>query len=103
MRLAREAANQDEAEGHNANLESIMENNNTEDDKIYAAMGVAKTIGTVSSSYVSLVLGLTSDQIVSSIESAPEILAQVQEVIIPIIMFSLEHKIIGAPLAICAQ
>jgi importin-7 len=48
MRLAREAASQDEAEGHNANLEIIMENN-TEEDKIYAAMGVAKTIGTVSS------------------------------------------------------
>jgi hypothetical protein len=46
MRLAREAANQDEADGHSASLESIMENN-TEDDKIYAAMGVAKTVGTV--------------------------------------------------------
>jgi importin-7 len=32
---------------------------------------------------------------VSSVESVPEILAQVQEVIVPIIMYSLEHKIIG--------
>ena len=47
MRLAREAASQDEAEGHNADLQSIMENN-SEDDKIYAAMSVAKTVGTVS-------------------------------------------------------
>jgi importin-7 len=29
------------------------------------------------------------------VESAPDILAQVQEVIIPIVLFSLEHKIIG--------
>jgi hypothetical protein len=55
MRLAREAASQDEADGHNANLEAIMENN-TEDDKIYAAMGVAKTVGTVSA-LTSMVLG----------------------------------------------
>jgi len=37
-------------------------------------------------------------QIVSSVESSPEILAQVQEVIIPIVLFSLEHKIIGVHL-----
>jgi importin-7 len=49
MRLAREAASQDEAEGRDANLQSIMETT-PEDDKIYAAMGVAKTIGTVNSS-----------------------------------------------------
>ena len=33
---------------------------------------------------------------VSSIDSSPEILAQVQEVIIPIIKFTLENKLIGA-------
>jgi hypothetical protein len=41
-----------------------------------------------------------SAQIVSSVESVPEILLQVQEVIIPIILFSLEQKIIGVPLAL---
>lgn len=48
MRLAREAVTQDETEGRNADLEAIMESS-PEDDKIYAAMSVAKTIGTVSS------------------------------------------------------
>jgi len=65
MRLAREAASQDEAEGHNANLESIMENN-TEDDKIYAAMGVAKTIGTVSA-LTSVVLGARAQLILDRV------------------------------------
>jgi hypothetical protein len=34
-------------------------------------------------------------QIVSSIDSSPEILAQVQDVIIPIIRHTLENKILG--------
>lgn len=34
-------------------------------------------------------------QVVSSIDNSPEILAQVQEVIIPIIVFTLEHKLLG--------
>jgi hypothetical protein len=34
-------------------------------------------------------------QIVSSIDSSPEILAQVQEVIIPAIKFTLENKALG--------
>lgn len=34
-------------------------------------------------------------QIVSSIDNAPEILAQVQEVIIPIVLFTFEHKFLG--------
>ena len=34
-------------------------------------------------------------QIVSSIDSSPEILAQVQEVIIPIIKETLEKKVLG--------
>ena len=34
-------------------------------------------------------------QVVSSIENAPEILAQVQEVILPIITFTLENKLLG--------
>ncbi|KAJ7490549.1 armadillo-type protein [Mycena latifolia] len=49
-----------------------------DDDKTYAAMGVAKTIGTI----------------ISSIDSAPEILAQVQEVIIPVITFTFKHKVL---------
>jgi hypothetical protein len=38
---------------------------------------------------------LTILQIVSSIDSSPEILAQVQEVIIPIIRETLEKKVLG--------
>ncbi|KAG2122713.1 hypothetical protein BD769DRAFT_967301 [Suillus cothurnatus] len=49
-----------------------------DDDKVYGAMGVAKNIGTV----------------VSCIDSSPEILSRVQEVIIPIIRFTLENKLI---------
>ena len=49
----------------------------------------------------SVMIGTKSDmyndplQIVSSIDSSPEILAQVQEVIIPIIRFTLENKALG--------
>ncbi|KAK7048757.1 importin N-terminal domain-containing protein [Favolaschia claudopus] len=49
-----------------------------DDDKTYAAMGIAKTIGTI----------------ITAIDSSPEILAQVQEVIIPIITFTLKNKIL---------
>jgi hypothetical protein len=38
---------------------------------------------------------LTILQIVSSIDSSPEILAQVQDVIIPIIQETLEKKVLG--------
>ena len=51
----------------------------TGEDKIFAAMGVAKTITTI----------------VASVDSSPEILAQVQEVVIPIIVLTLENKILG--------
>ncbi|KAJ7024481.1 armadillo-type protein [Mycena alexandri] len=57
-------------------IEVIMVN--ADEDKTYAAMGVAKTIGTI----------------ITSIENAPEILAQVQEVIIPVITFTFKHKIL---------
>lgn len=77
MRLARETLAQEEAEAQNgAELDSVM--GDMDDDKTFSAMGVAKTIGTV----------------VSSIDNSPEILAQVQEVIIPIIVFTLEHKLL---------
>lgn len=38
------------------------------------------------------------EQVIASIESSPEILAQVQEVIIPVIQFTLEHKLLGTSL-----
>lgn len=47
MRLAREIAAQDEAEGSSGNLEAIVESHD-DDNKIYIAMGVSKTISTVS-------------------------------------------------------
>ncbi|KII90665.1 hypothetical protein PLICRDRAFT_52383 [Plicaturopsis crispa FD-325 SS-3] len=76
LRLAKESAAQDEIDGQ-ADIDTLVSADG-DDDKTYAAMGVAKTIGTI----------------VSSIDSAPEILAQVQEVIIPIVIFTLEHKIL---------
>ena len=94
MRLAREIAAQDEAEGSSGNLEAIVESHD-DDNKIYIAMGVSKTISTVS-----IIRSHGRDinfffQVVTSVESSPEILLQVQETIIPIILFTLEHKIIG--------
>ncbi|KAG2337162.1 hypothetical protein BDR05DRAFT_1005244 [Suillus weaverae] len=70
-------AQQNETIPDSIDVESLVTNG--DDDKVYGAMGVAKTIGTV----------------VSCIESSPEILSQVQEVIIPIIRFTLENKSIG--------
>ncbi|KAI0772164.1 ARM repeat-containing protein [Irpex lacteus] len=76
-RLAKESIALEETDGGNVDLDRLMENDNGE-DKIFAAMGVAKTIGTV----------------VSSVDSSPEILAQVQEIIIPIITLTLEGKLL---------
>ncbi|KAH7915448.1 armadillo-type protein [Hygrophoropsis aurantiaca] len=77
MRLAREGVSQNtDIDPENIDTESLL--SDAGDDKIYGAMGVAKTIGTI----------------ISSIESSPEILSQVQEVIIPIIKFTLEHKLL---------
>jgi len=69
-----------------------------DDDKVYGAMGVAKTIGTVRvlSPSRSFNASHKAAQVVSCIDSSPEILSQVQEVIIPIIRFTLENKLIGA-------
>lgn len=94
MRLAREIATQDETDGSGGNLEAIMESHE-DDDKIYIAMGVSKTISTVS---IIRSHGRKANfffQVVTSVESSPEILLQVQEIIIPIILFTLKHKIIG--------
>jgi len=102
MRLAREAVAQDEVEGRSEDLDAILESNSDE-DKIYGAMGIAKTIGTVRFLYYQCRTKLMSWvlQIVSAVESAPEILTQVQEVIIPIIRYSFENKIIGMFLQLC--
>ncbi|KIY51516.1 ARM repeat-containing protein [Fistulina hepatica ATCC 64428] len=76
IRLARECSAQDAVVDHDLDLETmIME---ADDDKSFAAMGVAKTIATV----------------VSSIENAAEILPKVQNIIIPAISFTLEHRIL---------
>ena len=42
-----------------------------------------------------MVRAVTILQIVSSIDTSPEILAQVQEVIIPVIRYTLENKVLG--------
>lgn len=49
------------------------------EDKEIAAMNIAQTIGTV----------------ISAVETSPEILAQVQDVITPIVVFTLEKQLIG--------
>ncbi|EMD40235.1 hypothetical protein CERSUDRAFT_112428 [Gelatoporia subvermispora B] len=76
-RLARESIAQDETDGREVDIDTLMEND-TGEDKTFAAMGVAKTIATV----------------VSSVDSSPEILAQLQEIIIPIIVMTLENKML---------
>ena len=76
-RLARESQSADEADGHAMELEQAMESDGNE-DKTFAAMGVAKTITTV----------------VNAGDSNPEILAQVQEIVIPIVKLTLEAKLL---------
>ncbi|KAH9969835.1 ARM repeat-containing protein [Russula dissimulans] len=76
-RLLREAIANEESAPKGDDLETLMDAD-AEDDKTYAAMGVAKTLSTI----------------VSSIDSSPEILTQVQEVIIPIIRNTLENKVL---------
>ncbi|KAG7087929.1 hypothetical protein E1B28_011975 [Marasmius oreades] len=78
LRLAKESMAQEEAEVANSggDFEALMAEG--DDDKTYAAMGVAKTIWTI----------------VSTVENAPEILTQIQEIIIPIVVFTLENKLL---------
>ncbi|KAG2125287.1 hypothetical protein BD769DRAFT_1737516 [Suillus cothurnatus] len=95
--LAREGlAQQKEAALDSIDVESLMMDG--DDDKVYGAMGVAKTIRTVHVLLPSHLFGVShrDAQVVSCIDSSPEILLQVQEVIIPIIRFTLENKLIGA-------
>ncbi|KAK0487807.1 armadillo-type protein [Armillaria novae-zelandiae] len=84
LRLARETIAQD-SEADGMDLEALISTG--EDDKTYYAMGIAKTIWTV----------------INSIESAPEILAQVQEIVIPIVTFTLENKFLGKLLLFSAN
>ncbi|KAF9481128.1 ARM repeat-containing protein [Pholiota conissans] len=75
MRLARESAIHEHIE-ENTDLDSLLQD--VDDDKTFAAMGVAKTISTI----------------ISSIDSSPEILSQIQEIVIPIIVFTLENRLL---------
>ncbi|CAL1712201.1 unnamed protein product [Somion occarium] len=74
-RLARESVSADDITTA-TDLDSLMTQEG--EDKTFAAMGVSKTISTI----------------ISSVESSPEILAQVQEIVIPIIVLTLENKLI---------
>lgn len=84
----------EEADGQSVDLDRLMETDSGE-DKIFAAMGVAKTITTVSRAKLSLIQRTNENQIVSSVDAAPEILVQVQEIVIPIILLTLEGKLLG--------
>ncbi|KDR83035.1 hypothetical protein GALMADRAFT_238799 [Galerina marginata CBS 339.88] len=75
MRLARESAIQEHIE-ENADLDTLL--SDADDDKTFAAMGVSKTISTI----------------VASVDSSPEILAQIQDIVVPIIVFSLENRLL---------
>ncbi|KAG1848330.1 hypothetical protein DFJ58DRAFT_729926 [Suillus subalutaceus] len=67
-----------------------------DDDKVNDVLGVPKTIWTVHvlSPSCSFKASDKVVQVVSCIKSSPEILSQVQEVILPIIRFTLENKLI---------
>ncbi|KAG9315992.1 armadillo-type protein [Chiua virens] len=76
LRLAKEGlAQASETSVDSVDIDTMLD---SDEDKVYGAMGVAKTISTI----------------VSSVESNQEILRQVQEVVIPIIRFTLENKLI---------
>ncbi|KAI8978716.1 ARM repeat-containing protein [Trametes punicea] len=76
-RLAKESQSADEIDSSAVDIDSIMDSDANE-DKTFAAMGVAKTISTV----------------VNAVDSSPEILAQIQEIIIPIVALTLENKLL---------
>jgi hypothetical protein len=77
MRLAGEVASKS-GETSDQDISSPFEFDGGEDKEI-AAMNIAQTIGTV----------------ISAVETSPEILAQVQDVIAPIVVFTLEKQLIG--------
>ena len=77
MRLATEVSTKS-GETSDAEINNPFEFDGGEDKEI-AAMNIAQTIGTV----------------ISAVETSPEILAQVQDVIAPIVVFTLEKQLIG--------
>jgi hypothetical protein len=77
LRLAAEVASKS-GETSEQDISNTYEFDGGEDKEI-AAMNIAQTIGTV----------------VSAVETSPEILAQVQDVIAPIVVFTLEKQLIG--------
>ncbi|KAH8835826.1 ARM repeat-containing protein [Flagelloscypha sp. PMI_526] len=64
------------------NISELEEDNSfkvsDEEDKVYAAAGVCKTL----------------DSVIHAVEGSPEILHQVEEVIIPVVLYTLENEII---------
>lgn len=96
LRLAKESVVHDQVED-SIDLEALIAE--VDDDKSFAAMSISKTISTVCCLVFLMddflnVLDSTL-QVVSSVDSSPEILAQLQEIIIPIIVFSLENRLLG--------
>lgn len=95
VRLATEVANKSDSDGQDIDIDTVSIDNDGGEDKEIAAMGVAQTIGTVSTISHNQIRYLNIFQVVSAVDTSPEILAQVQEVIIPIIVFTLEKELMG--------
>ncbi|KAH8109328.1 ARM repeat-containing protein [Phellopilus nigrolimitatus] len=76
LRLMRENMAQESSAADMEPDLTALESNVGDDDKTFAAMGIAKTISTI----------------VSSVDTAQDILTQVEEIIVPIITFTLENK-----------
>ncbi|KAJ8518430.1 hypothetical protein ONZ45_g4489 [Pleurotus djamor] len=75
LRLCTEITSRDDAGIANLDLDALPD---VDEDKTFAAMGVSKTIRSV----------------IGSIDSSPEILSQVQEVVIPVILYTLQNKLL---------
>ncbi|TFK71252.1 ARM repeat-containing protein [Pluteus cervinus] len=76
LRLAGEILAQEESGGGEVDAETLL--SEADDDKTFAALGISKTINTI----------------ILSLDSATEILSQVQEVVVPILKYTFEHKLI---------
>ncbi|KAI5123131.1 hypothetical protein M0805_000834 [Coniferiporia weirii] len=76
LRLMRENMSQEASASEEADFDPILGEGTGDDDKTFAAMGVAKTISTI----------------VSSVDTSKDILMQVEEIVVPIITFTLENK-----------
>ncbi|TDL17754.1 ARM repeat-containing protein [Rickenella mellea] len=77
LRLMRESMAHDSVDADGLDLAMAMDDSD-EDVKTFAAMGIAKTIGTI----------------ISAVDSSPEILGQVEQIVIPIIQFTFENKLL---------